>query len=269
MEALAQRGRITTADLWRVNREAAFEDGRWHDYVPLLERAHASGAARPAVGTPEGIALSQISAWDGQRTATQEDDGTWRYDDAATTIFDAWIQQLQRTVLADDLTDEFYDGESALGPRFAPAHYHLYSTILLKILLGEQAPLDAEYDWLNGTSAGEVIRSTFAAAVAELDEQYEGTPDTWRGPAVLTTYQSLGLLGVEPHPFMNRGTYNQLIAVDVVGRAPAAAPRPPAAAPVRPVVGQLPATGMSQLLALGGVLLLTVVGAARLRGRRG
>jgi penicillin amidase len=268
MEALAKRGRITTEDLWRVNREAAFEDGRWHDYVPLLEKAHATpDGAKPAVGTPEALALSVVSGWNGQRTATQDEGGTWRYDDAAATIFDAWISQLQRTVLADDLGDEHYDGESALGPTFAPAHYHLYSTILLKILLGEQAPLDAEYDWLNGKAANEVIRSTFAEAVASLDEQYEGTPETWRGPAVLTTYQSLGLLGVEPHPFMNRGTYNQLVAVDVVGRAPAA-PRPPAAAPVRPVAGQLPATGMSQLAALGGVAMLTVVGAARLRGRR-
>jgi penicillin amidase len=264
MEALAERGRITTDDLWRVNREAAFEDGRWHDFVPLLEQAHAtSDGARPAVGSPEAIALSLVAQWDGQRTATQEEDGTWRYDDAATTIFDAWIQQLQRTVLADDLGAEHYDGASRLGPTFAPAHYHLYSTVLLKILLGQAAPLDARYDWLNGTSASTVVRESFAAAVAELDEQYDDAPETWRGPAVLTTYQSLGLLGVEAHPFMNRGTYNQLLAMDVVGRAPV-----PPARPVRPVVGQLPATGMSQGVALVGVLLLTVMGAARLRRRR-
>ncbi|MEX2290466.1 MAG: penicillin acylase family protein [Mycobacteriales bacterium] len=266
MEALVERGRVTPDDLWRVNREAAVEDGRWHDFLPLLESAHASGSAQPAIGTPGGIALSLLSAWDGQRTATQQEDGSWRYEDAATTIFDAWIQQLQRTVLADDLGDPYYDGATRLGPTFAPAHYHLYSTILLKILLGDQAPLEAEYDWLNGASPDEVIRSAFATAVAGLGEEYDGVPETWRGPAVLTRYQSLGLLEVDPHPFLNRGTYNQLAVVDVERRG-AVAPRP-TAAPVRPATAALPATGLSQTGAALAVVLLATAAAARIRSRR-
>lgn len=212
MAELAKRGDITRDDVWRVNREAAFEDGRWHDFVPLLEKAYADGA----VSTVDE-ALARVRAWDGQRTASQDADGNWVYDDAATTIFDAWMQQLQRRVLADDLGGEYYDGASRLGPEFAPAHYHLYSTVLLKILLGEQAPLRAEHDWLNGADRDQVIREAFDAAVAELEQEHGGAPASWRGPAVMTTYQSLGLLSVEPHPFANRGTYNQLAAVDVQG----------------------------------------------------
>ena len=214
MEALARRGRITPADLWRVNREAAFEDGRWHDFTPLLTKAYAGRRTSSVVRA----ALAEVAAWDGQRTATKQADGTWRYDSAATTVFDAFVQQLQRRVLADDLGQEYFNGDRALGPEFAPAHYHLYSTLLLKVLLGDRAPLKARHDWLGGDRRDAVLREAFAAAVSELDTQYDGAPATWRGPAVLTTYQSLGLLKVEPHPFMNRGTYNQLAVVDVVGR---------------------------------------------------
>lgn len=218
MEALARRGRITPEEIWQVNREAAFEDGRMHDFAPLLVRAYGTTGAQPATGSTVSEALDLIRGWDGQRTATKGGDGSWTYDDAATTIFDAWMRQLQRRVLADDLGATYYDGARRLGPTFAPAHYHLYSTLLLKILLGEDASLVAEHDWLNGADRDKVVRDAFEAAVSELDQDFAGSPENWRGPAVLTTYRSLGLLAVEPHPFANRGTYNQLATVDVVGR---------------------------------------------------
>ncbi|MQA64204.1 MAG: hypothetical protein GEU86_22735, partial [Actinophytocola sp.] len=209
MAELAKRGDITSDDLWRVNREAAFEDGRWHDFVPLLEKAYADTSAESDVDD----ALARVRSWDGQRTASEDAEDDWRYDDAATTIFDAWMRQLQRRVLADDLGDDYYDGARRLGPVFAPAYYHLYSTLLLKILLGEDAPLRAEHDWLGGAEGDTVIRESFEAAVAELGLKFNGSPEDWRGPAVMTTYQSLGLLSVAPHPFLNRGTYNQLVTV--------------------------------------------------------
>ncbi|MGI8537069.1 MAG: hypothetical protein ACR2K2_11345, partial [Mycobacteriales bacterium] len=98
---------------------------------------------------------------------------------------------------------------------------------MLKILLGSRAPLQAQYDWLNGDDRDTVIRDAFAAAVEELGGKFDGDPQTWRGEAVLTTYRPVGLLSVQPHPFLNRGTYNQLAVVDVVGRhtdVPATAP---------------------------------------------
>ena len=263
MEALAARGRITPDEIWRVNREAAFEDGRWHDFVPLLTGAH-TGAQPAGVA---GAALAEVRKWDGQRTATKGTDGTWRYDDAATTIFDEFVQQLQRAVLADDVGNVYYDGAKQLGPKSAPAHYHLYSTLLLKILLGDRAPLRAQHDWLNKAGRDPVIRSAFAAAVEKLDKEHEGPPSTWRGRAVLTSYRSLGLLGVEAHPFLNRGTYNQLAVVDVV-RSGAPASRggvpAPAAAP-----GTLPTTGGPLGVAEAALALLALAGLGALGLRAG
>jgi penicillin amidase len=261
IEPLVRRGNVRPEDIWQVNRQAAFEDGRWHDFTPLLERAYGSPPEHrsPALDTSVAEALETVAAWNGQRTAVQSEDGTWRYDDPATTIFDAWVQQLQRRVLADDLGDAYYDGERRLGATFAPGHYHLYSTLLLKILLGKQAPLQAEHDWLNGGDRDELVRQSFAAAVAEVDERFEGGPATWRGPAVLTTYQPLGLLSVAAHPFMNRGTYNQLAVVDVVGQHVPAAPRTqsPATVPAPAVASKmLPATGAGSALQTGAALLL-------------
>lgn len=251
MRALAARGRITPEDVWGVNREAAFQDGRWHDFVPLLRAAY----AEEAPGGSAGEALGLVLGWDGQRTATQED-GAWHYDDAAAGVFDRFMLQLQSDVLAEPLGD-FY---GTIGPDFAPAFYHLKSALLLRVLLGEAAPLRATHDWLAGTSAQGAIRAAFEAAVEELAAEQEGAPAAWRFPAVLTTYRAVGLGSVEPHPFMNRGTYNQLAIVRRdPGRGPSVPGPPlvpgPPGPPVLPATGGGPASGLFLLLAGLGLWL--------------
>jgi penicillin G amidase len=267
MEALAARGDVTPDDVWQVNREAAFEDGRWHDFAPLLAEAFEGEAPD---GTVEQ-ALAAVAAWDGQRTASGEGDD-WTYDDAAVGIFDAFLLQLQRDVLAEPL-DEHY---ALIGPDFAPAFYHLKSALLLRVLRGETAPLEAGYDWLGDRTTGEAIRTAFDAAVTALAEAHEGEPSDWEFAAVLTRYDAVGLASVEPHPFLNRGTYNQLAVVASVAEEPVAeeppaaepeAEEPEAEEPAAPAPSsRLPATGGTALLPLLGALLL--LGARRFGGRR-
>jgi penicillin G amidase len=260
MRALAARGNITPEEIWQVNREAAFEDGRWHDFGPLLRAAYADSS-------PDGTAaaaLAAVEAWDGQRTASGSGDD-WDYDAPAVGIFDAFMLQLQRDVLAGPLGEHY----AQIGPDFAPAFYHLKSALLLRVLRADDAPLQARHDWLAERTVADAIRTAFEAAVNALAEEHDGDPADWEFPAVLTRYQAVGLAAVEPHPFMNRGTYNQLAVVRSAA-APVEEPTAPvaepiAAPPAEPVQAApgLPATGGG--IAAGLALLLLALAAGRLR----
>jgi penicillin G amidase len=210
MRSLSVRGDITARDLWRVNRQAAFEDARVFESRPLLNRAWSG--RRP--GNPKvAEALNLVRGWNAQRTSTQDDDGTWRYDAAAVRIWDRFFATLQRRILRDELGEARYD---ELIADLEVDFYYLAWPLTQRILKGNAAPLRAKHDWLDGVPAQRVVRRAFAKAVRQLDAELGGDPSTWKGEAAMTTYRAVGLGSVEPHPFMNRGTYNQLATVDVV-----------------------------------------------------
>ncbi len=264
MEALAERGEVTAEDIWRVNREASFEDGRWADFPRFLFDAFEEHEPDTTVAA----ALDVIDAWDGQRTASQVD-GTWLHDDPAVTVWDAFLLELQRVVMADDLGERHY---AAIGTDFTPNFYHLKSALLLRFLRGDDAPLVPEHDWFNGADRDETIRDVFTDVVAELATEFDGDPSEWRKPALLEQYTPVGLGSVEPHPIMNRGTYNELTVMDVVAPDPPTgppaappSPAPPAAPPAAPPTrAPLPATGGG----FAGAALVLAIAAARHGGAR-
>lgn len=203
MAKLARRGDITPDDVWRVNREASYEDARWLNYMRHVRRAFAGNTVDGDVGK----ALDLVMRWNGQRTATQDDDGVFRYDSAAVGIFDAFVTNLQQAVMADELGERFYP---AMGADLDVDFYAFKPVFLNRVLQGAKGSLPTRHDWVDGPGVNAAIRTAFEKAVAELGESLGGSPDTWRVPAVLTRYRAVGLGRVKPHPFMNRGTYNEL-----------------------------------------------------------
>ncbi|MFN2526037.1 MAG: penicillin acylase family protein [Actinomycetota bacterium] len=208
MSALARKGKVGPDDVWQINREASYEDGRWHDYLPLVRKAFAGSAPKDPAVTE---ALGLVSEWNGQRTATEDSEGVFRYDHAAVGIFDEFVTQLQQSVMADEFGETYYE---LFGPELDVDFYHLKSTLLLKILKERRAPLRAQHDWLDGTSAAAAIRSAFEKAVAALAAEFDGEPTDWKVAAIMTTYRAVGVGRVPPHPFMNRGAYNELAVVN-------------------------------------------------------
>lgn len=209
MKKLARRGSITPAAVWSINKQAAYEDMRWINYKSHVRRAFAREAP-----TDEAVkkALELVSAWNGQRTAAPDSEGVFVYDDPAVGIFDRFVTNLQQTLMNDELGDHY----AAFGADLDVDFYAFKPVFLNRILDGATGSLPPRHDWLDGTSSGAAIRAAFAKAVAELAEELGGGPETWRTPAVLTRYRAVGLGRVDPHPFMNRGTYNEL----AVARAP-------------------------------------------------
>ncbi|MDQ3646619.1 MAG: penicillin acylase family protein [Actinomycetota bacterium] len=209
MGSAAKDGSVTPAEVWGANRYAAYQDGRWFEYLPLVRDAFAS---KPGDDVAKA-ALKLVLGWDGQRTASQDEDEVWRYDSPAVEIFDRYVTKLQQDVMKDELGDDLYE---ELGPELDVDFYHLKSTLLLRFLQAKDASLRPVHDWLDGASAGAAMRAAFLAAVEELAAELGTDPSNWRGEAILTKYEAVGLGSVEPHPVMNRGTYNQLAIVKTV-----------------------------------------------------
>jgi penicillin G amidase len=206
MEALATRGDITPEDIWDLNRRASHADVRFEDVgglvIDLLESQALSATAQAA--------LTALAGWDGQRTSSDVD-GTLRYDAAATEIWDRFFATFQRQTFEPALGGLYDDLFVDLDADF----YYLAMPVTVRVLKGAEAPLPAQFDWLGGTSLAAAAAAAFEQAVDDLATEFDSDdPATWRGAAVLTTYQSLGLLSVEPHAFMNRGTYNHLAVID-------------------------------------------------------
>ena len=213
MRRLARRGDITPNDLWLVNKRAAFTDARIAETRPLLKRAF---KGRTPANANVRRALRLVRSWNAKRISSAPDeDGEWHYDDAGVLIWDRFFATLQRQVLRDELGAALYDQMIAdLEVDF----YYLAWPLTQRILKGAKAPLRAEHDWLDGRSSSRAIRRAFSKAVRELGKEMSGPPSSWRGDAAMTTYQAVGIGGADPHPLMNRGTYNQLATVDVVRR---------------------------------------------------
>jgi penicillin amidase len=211
MKALAARGDIRVDDLWRVNREAAFQDARLHDALPFLRKAFRGHS--PENEKVRG-ALTLVRRWNGMRTSSKEGD-TWVYRHAATLIWDRFFALLQREVLHNELGDENYD---RLVADLEVDFYYLAWPLLQRILEGRDASLPPKHDWLDGAGVNGLLRDSFKQAVRQLSEEMGGKPSSWHGPAAMTNYRAVGLGSVDPHPFMNRGTYNELASVRVVPR---------------------------------------------------
>jgi penicillin amidase len=93
-----------------------------------------------------------------------------------------------------------------------------YPSLLIRVFEG--APLN--YDYLGGRDKNQLIVNALQDAIAELETQY-GSSDmaTWLTPVRMQNYGAQGFLPGGPlHPYMNRGTYNQIVEMRAGGSLP-------------------------------------------------
>ena len=163
---------------------------------PLLPRllAVVSTAADPRL--PAAVRL--LSRWNGQRT---DPDGDGRYDNPAVTIWQYWYRAFINRVFA-----------ATLGARSGGVDDTVLTDMAVRLLQGRAAALPLHYDYLHGRPLGRVVTATLIDTLNTLSARYH-TPDSarWLLPDVYTRWQPLGLASVPRTPWMNRGTYNQVI----------------------------------------------------------
>ncbi|BEP11948.1 penicillin acylase family protein [Acidothermaceae bacterium B102] len=150
--------------------------------------------------------VSQLWRWNLQRV-DQNHDGA--YDDPSVSVFTAWY-----TTFVDQVV------VPVLGPAFAVGGYDDNTTanIVSRLLSGSSAALPLSYGYVHGGSLRSAVTGSLVSALGTLTGVF-GTGDVraWLTPDVMTTWSQLGAGSVAQTPFMNRGTYNQIVSLDSAG----------------------------------------------------
>jgi penicillin amidase len=148
-------------------------------------------------------ALQTLRTWD-QSRIDANGDGT--YDDPALTIFAAWYTQLVDATVVPVLGDPYRVGGS---------DENTTANIVDRILSGPHAALALNTDYLNGRPVRAVVVNALRDALADLSIRFATTDQSrWLTPDVAINWAPLGAGTVADTPWMNRGTYNQIVALD-------------------------------------------------------
>jgi len=119
------------------------------------------------------------------------------YDHPGLTIFNAWFDEIIPEVFGGILSEDLM------------GQLRSYPSLLIRVFDG--ATLN--YNYLAGRDKNELIVDALKAALAELETKY-GSSDmsTWLTPVRMQSYDAQGALpaAYASHPYMNRGTYNQI-----------------------------------------------------------
>ena len=191
---LERKGRLDWQDVQDVNREAGTTHVDGLAFRPLLLEAAASlRAERGPLGAPVEAALAQLAAWDDRFV---DGNGDGQYDAVGLTLFEAWLPRMRARLFTPVLGND--GGSGGLG-------------VLWRLMRGPgRAALPVHYDWLKGRDVRRLAVDALADAVAALGAG--GAPmEAWRTPVRVQAYAVQGALPAVQHPFMNRGTYNQVV----------------------------------------------------------
>jgi len=165
-----------------------------HQLLPrLLALVHT--AADPRL--PEAMRL--LSRWNGQRT---DGDRDGRYDRPAVTIWQYWYPAFIKRAFAATLG---FLGKGSVDDT-------VLTDMAVRLVEGRAAALPLHYNYLHGRPPGRVATATLIHTLDAVSARYH-TPRTgrWLLPDAFTRWQPLGLSTVPRTPWMNRGTYNQII----------------------------------------------------------
>ena len=205
MATFAATGYLTTDTLNSINQIGGYHSTEGMNFAGDLIAALTAYVS----ATPDPklyAALGYLGAW-----ATAEPlpvsrvdfaSPAWPYDPSPTydhpglTIFNAWFDKIIPEVFGGILTEDLM------------GQLRSYPSLLIRVFDG--ATLN--YDYLGGRDKGQLVVNSLKDAIAELETQY-GSSDmsTWLTPVRMQNYDAQGALpGGKIHPYMNRGTYNQI-----------------------------------------------------------
>lgn len=143
-----------------------------------------------------------LRGWDQSRV---DADGDGHYDSPALTIFTAWYADFVNRVIVSTLGS----GYGATG-----ADSDVTANLVSRLLAGRHAALPLAVDYLHGASLRDALGASLNAAVGQLASQYRSAdPASWLTADVSITWSPLGAAPVPATPWMNRGTYNQIVSL--------------------------------------------------------
>jgi len=217
MATFAASGDLTTETLNTLNQIGGYHNTAGMNFAAsLIAKLEAYYAANPGA-VEVAAALGQLAAW-----ATAEPlpissvdfvspawpaDPSPTYDHAGLTIFDKWYDKVVPAVFTGIL------------PPDVISIVEQSPSLLLRVLRGDASLLYTGYP--TGAALDTIVVNALRDALDDLEVEY-GSSDmsTWLTPVRMQDYQPMGAMpGDDIHPYMNRGTYNQ-IAEMVAGDLP-------------------------------------------------
>ena len=209
----AASGDMTTDTLNQINQLGGYADINGMNFASDLisglttyVSAHPDPELYAALGylgawaTAQPLPVSRVDfaspAWPSDPSPT--------YDHPGLTIFNAWFDKIIPEVFGGILSEDLM------------GQLKSYPSLLVRVFEG--ATLN--YNYLGGRDKGQLIVNALEDALAELETQY-GSSDmsTWLTPVRMQSYDAQGALPAvyASHPYMNRGTYNQIAEMAAEG----------------------------------------------------
>jgi len=215
MTKFAASGDLTTDTLNTLNQIAGYHSTAGMNFAgDLIAAVTGYVSAHP---DPElAAALPYLGAW---ATATPlpvsrvdfvspkwPTDKNPTYDHPGLTIFDAWF---------DKIIAEVFGG---ILPADLQGQVKSYQSLLIRIFDGAKL----NYNYLGTRDKNQLIVKALQDAIAGLKTKYgSSNMATWLTPVQMQSYDKGGALpGGKLHPYMNRGTYTQIVEMRGGGSLP-------------------------------------------------
>lgn len=200
-ELLAADPQVSYQEMKDICANVAYHDAYGTYFKPFLEQAMNQSSEVPSE------ARQALQAWDCYRN-NRDADGF--YDDPGLTIFHAWYDAFYETALADELSSDVKE----------------YShSILLHILQGDSSKLKLRYTHYLNDTANAVIIDALLQALDSLEDLYStANVSAWLTPVEIKRFKELGSLESPQMPYMDRGTYNQVVELPSWTTGPLSSP---------------------------------------------
>ena len=196
-ELLTADPAVSYQDMKDICQNVAYHDAYGTYFKPFLLDALNSSS-----GIPSDVRIA-LESWDCY-FKDQDEDGF--YDDPGQTIFHAWYDALYDEILLDELSSLVKDY----------AH-----SLLLHILQGDASLLHLRYKHYLNDTLEMVIIDSLDTALSYLEASYQTTNvSQWVEPVKMKAFKELGSLASPVMPYMDRGTYNQVVEVPLWTKDP-------------------------------------------------
>ncbi len=205
---------LSAEQAWDLVESSSYADINLRYFLPLIEAAAEENAGR-SVQSAQQI----LSDWDGY---SRDADGDGFYDGPGTLLFQSFLQQLLKDVLADDLGEAFSWFQTTGYPtEGSPTGSGVNISTGLKTLV-EALNKRSRYDYLNGQTANQVVSNTLTSVYDSLLASHGSDPSNWQmanAPRPFTHKNFLGIPQTLESSAMlapieqNRGTENNMMVL--------------------------------------------------------
>ncbi|MBT4522654.1 MAG: penicillin acylase, partial [Halieaceae bacterium] len=213
-DTIESQDRFSPEQAWNIIESSSFADVNAKYFLQLIRQA------APQWNDPR---LQQAGAllenWDG---SSRDRDADGFYDQAQTLLFQTFLDQLLKDVLADDLGPAFKWFSSTGYPSPGrPTPSGLNISTGLKTLV-EALKGSTRYDFLNGQDVPSQLGAALLTAVSRISDVRGEDPARWRMPVAPRPYSSKNFLGIPQADVSsemvapiehNRGTENNMMVM--------------------------------------------------------